>query len=44
MMLYKNEFLIGKTAMPKIEEANEQNHYTVPVVKRTAGCTENQGS
>ena len=26
------------------KEANEQNHYGVAIVKRTAGCTENQGS
>ena len=26
------------------EEANQQNHYPVVIVKRTAGCTENQGS
>ena len=25
------------------EEANEQNPYVVEIVKRTAGCTENQG-
>ena len=24
------------------EETNEQNHYAVVIVKRTAGCTENQ--
>ena len=24
------------------DEANEQNHYAVVIVKRTAGCTENQ--
>ena len=26
------------------EEANEQYHYAVAIVKRTAGCTENQDS
>ena len=25
------------------EEANKQNHYAVVIVKRTTGCTENQG-
>ena len=25
------------------EEANEQNHYVVAILKRTVGCTENQG-
>ena len=25
-------------------EANEQNYYAVVIVKRIAGCTENQGS
>ena len=29
--------------MPR-EEANEQNPYGVAIVKRTAGCTENQGT
>ena len=24
--------------------ANEQNHYAVAIVKKTTGCTENQGS
>ena len=28
----------------QIEGANEQNPYVVLVVKRTAGCTKNQGS
>ena len=28
----------------QIEGANEQNPYAVVIVKRTAGCTENQGS
>ena len=28
----------------QIEGANEQNPYAVLIVKRTAGCTENQGS
>ena len=28
----------------QIEEANEQNPYAVLIVKRTAGCIENQGS
>ena len=26
------------------EEANQQHHYAVVIVKRTAGCTENRGS
>ena len=26
------------------EEANEENHYAVAIMKITAGCTENQGS
>ena len=30
-----------KTTMQR-EETNEQNHYAVMIVKRTAGCTENQ--
>ena len=32
---------IGKTTMPK---TGSKNHYAVAIVKRTAGCTENQGS
>ena len=34
---------IAKSITPK-EKANEQNPYAVAIVKRTAGCTENQGS
>ena len=44
MILYKNEILSKeKTTMPK-RGANEQNHHAVMIVKRTAGCTENQAN
>ena len=26
------------------EKVNEQNHYVLAILKRTVGCTENQGS
>ena len=32
---------IGKSTMPK---RGIKNHYAVAIVKRPAGCTENQGS
>ena len=34
----------SKNLQHQKEETNEQNPYTVAIVKRTAGCTENQGS
>ena len=35
---------IGEKLGCQREEANEQDSYTVVIVKRTAECTENQGS
>ena len=32
---------IGKTTVPKGES---KTHYVIKIVKKTAGCTENQGS
>ena len=35
---------IGEKLVCQREKANEQDPYTVVIVKRTAECTENQGS
>ena len=44
-ILCKNGLLLHKRKLRcKIEKANEQNPYAVLIVKKTAGCTENQGS
>ena len=44
-ILCKNGLLSEeKSAMPKRGSSYEQNHYAAAIVKRTAGCTENQGS
>ena len=46
MILCKNGLLtpfIGKLQCQR-EETNGQNQYAVAIVKRTAECTENQGS
>ena len=43
-ILYKNGLFSQENLQCQREEENEQNHYVVVVVKRTAGYTENQGS
>ena len=42
-ILCKKTLFIGKLQCQR-KEVNEQNHYAVLIVKRTAGCTENQDS
>ena len=44
MMLCKNGLLSQEKLQCQREEANEQHHSAVEIVKRTAGCTENQDS
>ena len=44
MILYKNGLFSQENLQCQREEGNEQNHYAVAIVKRTTGCTENQGS
>ena len=41
--LCKNGLLSRKKLQCLREEANEQYNYVVAIVKRTAGCAENQG-
>ena len=48
IFLYKNDSFTRRKLQRRREEANEQNPYAaglaVVIVKRTPGCTENQGS
>ena len=44
VILCKNGLLSQEGLQCQREEANEENHYAVAIVKRAAGCTENEGS